>query len=163
MKKTQSGFTLLEMIVVIAILGVLASFATPRYVDVVDKSKTSIIESAGSAVRSANTFARGVALTESLHNLPESSITIEGKEVKLTHGNLITSSDNLINAIDTGITMTDYVPRGDLNGQKGVLFHFGGKDDNVDSIRAKGCYLDVRNNNLGLIEYISESCKGDNT
>ncbi|PKF76907.1 hypothetical protein CW749_24670 [Vibrio sp. vnigr-6D03] len=155
----QRGFTLLEMIVVIAILGVLASVATPRFIEVIDTSKTSVIESAGSAVRSANTFVRGIALTENIHLISDATIEVEGKELNITKGNIVTTSDNLKNAIDTSITMTDYVPRGEVNGKNGVIFHFGLKDDNVDSIRAKGCYLDVRNNSLGYIEYSSKTCK----
>ncbi len=52
-ERRESGFTLVELAIVIVIIGVLAAFAVPRFRDSVERSKASEAFSYLSAVRSA--------------------------------------------------------------------------------------------------------------
>ncbi|MCP3675394.1 MAG: type II secretion system protein, partial [Gammaproteobacteria bacterium] len=53
MRKEQKGFTLIELIMVIVILGVLAAFALPRFTDLSSDANTSVCKGGLGAVKSS--------------------------------------------------------------------------------------------------------------
>ena len=56
MNSKQSGFTIIELIVVIALLGILSAVALPRFIGVTDNAHDASVEGAGAG------FATGIAL-----------------------------------------------------------------------------------------------------
>ncbi len=56
MRKTQSGFTIIELIVVIALLGILSAVALPRFINVTAEAHIASVEGSGAG------FATGIAL-----------------------------------------------------------------------------------------------------
>ena len=52
MKKTRNGFTLIELIIVMVILGIMASIAVPRYLDSISNAEESAEDAVISAIRS---------------------------------------------------------------------------------------------------------------
>ncbi|WP_139685369.1 prepilin-type N-terminal cleavage/methylation domain-containing protein [Vibrio tasmaniensis] len=64
MKATQKGFTLIELVVVIVILGVLAVVAAPKFLNIQDDARASVIEGVGAALRGASEIGYGKGILE---------------------------------------------------------------------------------------------------
>lgn len=77
----QQGFTLIELVVVIVILGILAAFAVPKFMGLETQARAASVNSLAGSLKSSAALAHSLSIASGLaHN---AAITVEGAPVAM--------------------------------------------------------------------------------
>ena len=107
----QAGFTLIELIMVIVILGVLSAFALPRFADLGGNARTASINGLAGTIKAAANIAHAQALVDA--GAHDDSVSLEGQAITMTQFYPTPDADGIgqaaqVSSSATG-TGTDYI------------------------------------------------------
>jgi len=100
--RIERGFTLIELVVVITILGILAAFAVPRFIALEGKAREAAANGLAGSLRSASALSHGMWLASG----SPATIAMEGQTITMTNGYPDVASVANTLADTTGFTAT---------------------------------------------------------
>ena len=102
----QKGFTLIELVIVIVILGILAATALPRFADLTGDAELAARDGILGGVRSASAIAHAQSIVDRSTDAPTTTITAEGVAIDMVFGYPAGTSGGIGAMLDTGLTPT---------------------------------------------------------
>jgi len=106
MKSYESrGFTLIELVVVITILGILAAFAIPKFIALDTQARTATVNGLVGTVKSAAALARSLGMATG----NPATVTMEGQTVAMLNNYPDSGSGGIPNAINVVAADFTYV------------------------------------------------------
>lgn len=82
--RKEKGFTLIELVMVIVILGILAAFALPRFADFGNEARISSITGLAGSMRSAASIAHARQIAN--NDGPDANVTLENQSIDMAAG-----------------------------------------------------------------------------
>ncbi|GGQ15135.1 type II secretion system protein [Shewanella litoralis] len=96
----QQGFTLIELVVVIIILGILAVTAAPKFINLQSDARVSALSGMKAAIQGANSLVYSKSIIAGSNTLASSSVTVPAT-VNVAYGYIASSTS--VEAIETNL------------------------------------------------------------
>lgn len=101
--QNKHGFTLIELIIVIVILGVLSVVAAPRFIDISSDARIATLEALEGSMRSASTLVNYKARIENKTDcLTDPTVEVGGEDITLRCGFPCPHPNGIAKAVDAG-------------------------------------------------------------
>lgn len=97
----NAGFTLIELIMVIVILGLVAVVAIPRYVNMKREAIISTMNGLNAALESAATIAHAKAMIAGIQDEVSATIVVDGTTINLVYGYPAGTATGIVPLVET--------------------------------------------------------------
>ncbi|KLV06407.1 prepilin-type cleavage/methylation domain-containing protein [Photobacterium ganghwense] len=167
--KRQGGFTLIELVVVIVILGILAVTAAPRFLNLQGDARHSALTGLEGAMKGAAGIVYGKAAIQGLESeagTANKSVTASGTTVEIAFGYPKATDKGIVAALTGFEDNGDWVIVKDSAKDNSILLTFSEyKDQNQKDLddNNRKCYIqytEAKNNNSEpTITLLTDACK----
>ncbi|WP_434340369.1 type II secretion system protein [Motilimonas cestriensis] len=103
----QSGFTLIELVIVIIVLGILAATAAPKFIDLQSDARISSLNGVKAALEGGATLTYSRAALDGVEKVSAATVTIKGETVNTVFGYPAATQAALEDVID--LSQNDWV------------------------------------------------------
>ncbi|WP_285817545.1 prepilin-type N-terminal cleavage/methylation domain-containing protein [Echinimonas agarilytica] len=118
--RQQQGFTLIELVVVIVILGILAVTAAPRFINLQGDARLSTIQGLKGAIDGANSLVFSRAAIDGTESAPTGTVDVQGATVNIVYGYIKGAEADIVAAVNmnaddweiTGTAPVKFFPKG---------------------------------------------------
>jgi len=98
--KKNAGFTLIELVIVIIVLGILAATAVPKFINLQDDAKEAAMKGVESALHSAANIVYSKSAIDGVESNASGSISTSGGNVAVAYGYPTATSAGIASAVE---------------------------------------------------------------
>jgi MSHA pilin protein MshA len=121
----QRGFTLIELVVVIIILGILAVVAAPKFINLKSDALIASLKGFQGALKSANTLVYSKAVLSGQEKLDPGSVILNGVNISTTVGYITPLADNIAKALDGSFEVVVDASKTDITADWAIFYNAG--------------------------------------